>query len=483
MIDIDDLTNSLIAKFFAPALLGLSIVLGGSSGGGVLANAVLQFSALLIIIFIIATRAALPIQPGSARLALIAAAALALILVQLVPLPPEVWSRLPGRGPIAAGYAMVGTPLPWQPVSMSPDRTVGFVLSLLPAFAMFLATISSSAKTRRLLPYVLVVLTALSVMIGTLQELHAVPYIYEITSFGAVGFFANRNHLATLCLMAVPFAAAIAVSKGEAIIDRRAGRRIIAAAAVVIFAIGVIVVGSMAGWLLLAPALLGGLLVYQRGENQNISQRTAWIAGAAVIIGVALAIVAAFSIGDLGQQAVSLQPGERLGIMHVTLVAIGHSLPLGSGFGSFVDLYPSYEASNLVGTFFINHAHDEYLETLLEGGIGGIAIIAAFLFWWIGSFAQTWGRNSSSGSFGRAASLAIAVPLAHSLVDYPLRTASIATVAAMACALLTSKEAASVPNSRGRARPTGRDMIVLTGERPSSEAAAEMLPASDNAIS
>src|SRR6516225_8298716 len=47
-------------------------------------------------------------------------AILALPLLQLIPMPPSLWSSLPGRGEIAAAYEAAGMALPWLPISLEP---------------------------------------------------------------------------------------------------------------------------------------------------------------------------------------------------------------------------------------------------------------------------------------------------------------------------------------------------------------------------
>ena len=48
----------------------------------------------------------------------------------LVPLPPELWTALPGRDHVREGYALLGQPLPWMPISLAPFDTVASALWL-----------------------------------------------------------------------------------------------------------------------------------------------------------------------------------------------------------------------------------------------------------------------------------------------------------------------------------------------------------------
>ncbi len=464
--------DAMIGRVLAPVFLLACILLGGASAAGAVANAGLQLAALLVLLLLIGTGAAGRMPPAARSLARICLLAAGLLILQLLPLPPAIWTLFPGRERIADGFRLAGAAPPWLPLSLMPDGTIAALLSLLPPAAMFLATMAASPIGRRSAVHVLVGATAASILLGILQQVHAIGYLYAFTSFGgAVGFFANRNHLATLCLMTMPFAAALAISGVGAGLDRTIGRRLIAGCAIALMTAGTLVVESIAGWIFLAPSLIGCLLVHQRGERGGLRRRTAWIAAAAVALGLVVAVVASLSIGDLDQQATGIRPRERRESIRLTLDAARDVFPLGSGAGSFVSLYPSYENPANASTTYVNHAHSDYIELLLEGGVPAMLLLGAFLIWWIGRFRPVWRPGSEAGSLARAGFLAIAVPLAHSLVDYPFRTAAIAAVAAMACGMLASAdgERAASPRPRGRRHGAGAAMIVLT--RPSEPGA------------
>ncbi|MBU2645297.1 O-antigen ligase family protein [bacterium] len=49
----------------------------------------------------------------------------------------------------------------------------------------------------------------------------------------------------------------------------------------------------------------------------------------------------------------------------------------GTGFGSFADIYPRYRT--VIGDFSVLHAHNDYLELLIEGGLIGTVLVLWFL--------------------------------------------------------------------------------------------------------
>lgn len=70
---------------------------------------------------------------------------------------------------------------------------------------------------------------------------------------------------------------------------------------------------------------------------------------------------------------------------------------------------------------YVNHAHNEYLEVIFEGGvIAAIGIIFYLIILAVSVFGG--GKNT----FQKAALLSIVFLLVHSFVDYPLRTMALA---------------------------------------------------------
>ena len=65
---------------------------------------------------------------------------------------------------------------------------------------------------------------------------------------------------------------------------------------------------------------------------------------------------------------------------------------------------------------WVNHAHNDYLELLLETGLAGLLLILAFLTWFVVQAARVW-RSPFSSLFAKAATIAAAAILAHSIVD------------------------------------------------------------------
>ena len=124
----------------------------------------------------------------------------------------------------------------------------------------------------------------------------------------------------------------------------------------------------------------------------------------------------------------------------ITAKAIRDFMPWGSGLGSFRSIYQLYESRDHITSTYVVHAHDDYVELALETGVAGVLLMIAFLVWWIRAARDAW-RQGDGGAYARAASIASAAILIHSLVDFPLRTAAISAVFAMCLALLIDRRA------------------------------------------
>jgi O-antigen ligase len=132
---------------------------------------------------------------------------------------------------------------------------------------------------------------------------------------------------------------------------------------------------------------------------------------------------------------------SRGDILSTTSKAVGDFMPLGSGLGSFRSVYHLYEEPRQVTPTFVIHVHNDYVEIALELGLAGIVLMVLFLAWWAVAAWRVW-STAERGPFARAATIASGAVLLHSLVDFPLRTATISACFAMCLALLGDSRAA-----------------------------------------
>ena len=420
-----------------PIFLVLCILMGGASAAGYMANMLLQLAAIGITAWALLTERRTVIQRPGRHLLVLMVLMFLLIALQLVPLPPGLWTILPGRAEAQAGYDLLGLTLPWLPLSLAPDRSIASALWLLPAIAILLAILRAGAYRPDLIAGSLILVTVVAIALGAVQRSgNTAAYIYEITNRGmGTGFFSNGNHMATLLMASIPFAAALylaARSKSRSQ-SRTSGLLVILVGMLVVLSVGIVINGSLAGLGLTVPVLCAsGLMIL--GRKRRIPVWTALPIALLTLIGIVLVFTAPLG-NDLTSTGLPDPSISRRTFYANTVRAIADFLPFGSGIGSFQSVYPLYEDQAIITTTYANHAHSDLLELLLETGVPGMILLAAFLLWWMRRAVLIW-MAEEVDPFARAATIASAAILGHSLVDYPLRTAAISAVFAACCALM-----------------------------------------------
>lgn len=436
-----------IAAIAAIVLLAFSIVLGGASREHALRLALVELAALPLLVI----GAGRLIRTGLWRdhafaLSLMGAVA-AIPLIQLAPLPPVLWTALPGREEMVLALELAGLQPGWAPLSVTPDLTWRSFLALLPPAAVFLTVLGANHSLTVRLIGVYLLAAVIGVILGAAQLASGGEALYpwETTSAGSVtGFFANRNHLATLLLSCVPFAAVL----GAATLRRRDDGRWalwFGALFMGLVVIGLAAIRSRAGVILFGPVAIASMLAawIAAGRGRPNKALLTLAGGAAVAIG-AVAVLALPPI--LARFDVQSAPEGRFEGWPIVSDAAQAWLPLGSGVGSFDVVFRSVEPLEQLDPTFFNHAHNEYLETWLEAGWPGVILILAVFVWFGRRVWSAWkSPPSRERDLQRAASIALVVMMAHSAVDYPLRTATLACLFALCAAIL---EKAGRPTDR-----------------------------------
>ena len=426
---------SWVRQAVGPAYLFACIVMGGSAQG-IFSNLALQLLGIFILAWAFLTRTPLKDSRPARQLGWLAAAAVALVLIQLIPLPPAIWTLLPGRDVVVEGFRLLGQPLPWMSLSLAPAETIATAMAMLPPLAMLALILRLGAYRDSWLLIALLCATFISVALGVMQIQSGGtgPYLYRQANLGtASGLFANANHMATLLLVSIPFLVALGTRRWrqQSGTNDRLLTATLAGGAAVIVLLGIGINQSFALLIIGAP-VIGAAALQLIPPGRVRLGRLAAMLGLLFVAGTAvLAVMVSAGMSASNKTSVTI----RADIWSHTSEAIRDSGLAGSGIGTFTAIYPRYEDPAAIERTYVNHAHNDYLELALEGGIPAIALMILFAIWW-GARAFTIWRSANAAELGRAACIASAAILLHSLVDYPLRTAAIATIFAMALALM-----------------------------------------------
>lgn len=431
----------------AVVLLVFAFIFGGASRLHELRLALVQLASLPLLVMTLNALAVPGAQRPSQLAGFILLGVVLIPVLQLVPLPPAIWTALPGRQDASLALELAGIRPGWAPLTLTPDKTWRSLLSLPPPAAIFLGVWLCRHSVRLRLVQGVVIFAAASIAFGAAQVASGASplYLWPTTDAGSVtGFFANRNHLATLVLISLPFAAVLAA---RGLRRDRPEERLTLWLAVLHIGLAILALGvirSRTGILLVPFVLIASLLAAWIGAGRGRPKAAVLAIGGAAT--VAVVVVCLFALGPL-MNRFEIGAGEgRFENWPLVLQAANNYLPTGSGLGSFDPVFRSVEPLERLDSTFFNQAHNDYLEILLETGWFGTGLLVAFLIWFSRRTWSAWrGGSSTEQDLKRAASIAIGVVLAHSAVDYPIRTLTIAVVFAMCCAIL------EVPRSNHRA--------------------------------
>lgn len=442
------------ARFiFAAIFVAATFLMGGGSRHDITSLIVLRPLAFLAIAYCITVVRADLLKDVRVPLFLLLSLAL-LILLHLIPLPPTLWSALPGRALFLTIYETAEMALPWLPLAMSPSRALNSLMALSLPLAMTLLYAIQSKPNRTKLWLVIWAAILASVSLGMLQLVSSgrgALYLYRITNENLpVGLFANRNHHALMVGIGIVIAAALLSTKdmhGRAAVLIRT----LAGASIFLFFPFLLTIGSRAGLLigvlLLIPA---GFVLYHRyilhhGSNKaRFSRKVA----SGILIGGVLAIASLFvsaialSRSLAFDRLVRSAGGDevRSNVLPLLWDLYEAHFIFGTGFGSFEYAYRRIEPLDMLIPAYLNQAHNDWMQFVIEGGLPALALLLVFVAW-VAKAAFSILRRGVRG-IDRLALTSLAVIFAcalASIVDYPMRVPSVMIIFAMACATLADR--------------------------------------------
>lgn len=458
-------------------LLAAAWLFGGSARDDVTSLLVLRPLAVLCLAIGLVGLTKEQVQRFRWPLAIMATLLLA-ILIQLIPLPPAIWSGLPGRDLVYEVAAAADVQQPWRPLAMVPWRGWNaFYAMLVPAAALVLAA-RCRPDQRKLLVFVVLGLGLASALIGVVQVVSGGPtqlYFYRISSFGSsAGVFANRNHQAAFLACLFPLLAYGASLRGREEGYRRRGmppasvlRTWMAVCAGVFLFLVVLTTGARAGLGLVIVAMASTAVIYQpRGGGGFDRKRLIWVGGAVAAVALLLLVAVFFSRGEAVERILNIENSDqrRFDAWGPILSMVRIYLPFGSGVGSFVDVYKIHEPQQLLSSSYFNHAHNDWLEWLLEGGVGAVIFFAVLIISWSWATVRLL-RRRGEGAHARLALAGAVIILLLGLasaVDYPTRVPLIGCILAIATIWMSSERVeeplrAARRGGRGRGGEAARE--------------------------
>jgi O-antigen ligase len=335
-------------------------------------------------------------------------------------------------------------------LTLDPYSTRLFVVQMTSLLIFFAATLIFTDSPRRLRTLVrtITIFGFLLAMFGLTQSFTSdgtrVYWFRQLAQSTAFGPFINRHHFAgymelTLALpLGLLFSGAIETYK-----------RPLYAFAAALMGVALIMTNSRGGLISLGAEILflaviaGPGAKYSRRIPKGERVRSALLRAGLAFALVVVLIGGALAVGGggifsrfLGTVNASDPTTGRAHFWSVTLNIIKAYPVMGSGLGSFSVIYTRYDSRN--GLYRLEQAHNDYLQTLADGGIIGGLLGLTFI---VILFRRGFSRRQTSDKFRRGvASGALAgcfAVLVHSFFDFTLHTTSNALLFLILAALAT----------------------------------------------
>jgi O-antigen ligase len=275
------------------------------------------------------------------------------------------------------------------------------------------------------------------------------------------GPYVNHNHYAGLMEMLVPIPLVLALSRLAEEKERIAAGIAAAAMTGTIF-----LCGSRGGMLaILTEFVVLGVVVVRQKRGIRLA---AAVGAFAVVL---LSLLTWIGGKELGQRVTSISTetrseisgGIRINIDRDALRMFRAKPVLGWGLGTFPVVYPEFRT--FYTNFFVNEAHNDYLQLLVEMGLVGFGLMIWFLIVLYRSVLakiKNW-TSEVSGAVGLACMLGFTGILVHSVTDFNLQIPANAALFYVFCTIAATKP--FLQRSRKR--------------KPTTTPADELMPASE----
>lgn len=427
------------------AQLHVLIIVALFFGGGGAAYGLFNLAVQLVSLSILATNFKEVCRWLSRQSALftgLLCATLLLPLIQLVPLPPNVWQLLPGRDLLAESLLLIGKPNAWYPISLAPSRTFIAFLSLIPVLTtIFLASELDDRAILRVFG-VIVFVAVLLLMLGGAQLFTAnerfLLFRGRINSTALYSNFANHNTAGLFYCLALLFATRIGLRSNDVKVQSFATRYIIFSIYVA-FSFGVILTQSRSSIGLLFIIVTMRMIFFWPRWRQSLLRTSLFALIILVAAGAGLGILQGHSrLGDSLARFSNLSDA-RPAIWVDTLSSISRFWPAGSGISSFSEVFEVDETLEHVWEFHAGRAHNDYLEVVQEAGVAGAVLLLCWAAW-LTKRARLTLRKRPVDVTAAIAIFSIFIVALQSIVDYPLRNQAILCLVGLAVGLLSACE-------------------------------------------
>ena len=365
----------------------------------------------------------------------------------LLPIPENYWHLLPHHEfyTEVVDWLKSKNITPTFTLSLIPNETQKSLLTLIPAIAIFLATSHFEKNHLKQLVMIFLGVASLEAALGLIQYSSNNPdFFFGIKANGnaAQGTYFNRDHFAFLMETCLPFSISYTLHSigkhkkmDSSYFSFKSNQFLIFISISLLIVLGGIFSLSRTGILLIAAAILLSSVFFARhiGGRQSAS-----ITG--IISTITIGFITSIGLIPILNRFIEQDPlaDGRWDIWQYTIVGIKAFFPVGSGPGTFPDVYRAFQPLEQQG--FINHAHNDYLELMFDMGLAGMVIIGGFFLLYLYGWVKLWDKPwDEEHLMQNAAGISILLLLLHSLTDFNLHTPANMIIFGFLCAIFFRK--------------------------------------------
>ncbi len=321
------------------------------------------------------------------------------LFLQTVPLPIALLKVIsPASFALKMGSIGSIENISWGSISINRHRTLMEFYRFFSYTCLYFLTTQLLTNKKYLFRTikVVVILGILIAVQAILQRYTADGLIYWFRSVPAkafpIGPYIYRNHYAGFMVMICPLALGLFLVTRPSVDHLRNmrkrivvffnhprnGMHLFLGAGVCLIVVSIFVSLSRGGILSLCGALLCFTLLLLHHGRIKPSKTYFWIL--VLVVTILMSWFGWDAIVERFYKTYTINDGikdGRIQVWHDTLIIIKDYWLTGSGFGSYIDIYPAYRS--VPGIIIYDHAHNDYLELLSSGGIISFILISAFL--------------------------------------------------------------------------------------------------------
>ncbi|MEW6068888.1 MAG: O-antigen ligase family protein [Nitrospirota bacterium] len=298
------------------------------------------------------------------------------IFMQMLPLPPVILKYIsPKSFELYSFYTADKNPQ--MHISLYAYKTeIEFLRAL--TYSFFFVLFVFNIKDMHTLEKILKILAYFGFVLAIFAILQKaiwngkIYWLREVIAGNPFGPFVNRNHYAGFIGMLIPLTLGLAFTR------KSRERQLLFGFFGIIMSVSLFLSLSRAGIIsfFMGIAVFGFFLLWHKFR----AKKEMAIATFLCIIFLYLLYIGIDPVIDRFYKT-DITHEERLVVWSATLKAFKDFYLTGSGIGTFLHVFPLYSPENITSIY--DHAHNDYLELILEVGIIGTVLLFSFLFFFI----------------------------------------------------------------------------------------------------